>query len=146
VRIRRRELVQLELADIDSERRRLLIRSGKRAKDRVVPIGDRALGWIDAYIARARGELLASRASRTVFVTRTGCALHPIQLWMLVRRCIERAGIAKPGSCHPFRHSAATLMLGGGADVRCIHNRGIRSTRVQNSSRDARRRMGGPSE
>lgn len=118
--IRRRELGRLELADIDRERETLMIRSGKGRKDRVVPIGERALAWIDQYLARSRPELLSNQRSRVLFVTKTGRPMHPNQLSMLVRRYIERAGIAKPGACHLFRHSAATLMLEGDADIRYI--------------------------
>ena len=118
--IRRRELGRLELADIDRERKTLMIRSGKGRKDRVVPIHTRALGWIDQYLARSRPELLLNQRSRVLFVTKTGRPMHPNQLSMLVRRYVERAGIAKPGGCHLFRHSAATLMLEGDADIRYI--------------------------
>ena len=110
----------LEWTDIDRERRTVFIRSGKGRKDRVVPIGERALVWIDRYLTRSRPELLGGRRSRTLFVTKTGRPMHPNQLSMLVRRYVERAGITKPGACHLFRHSAATLMLHGGADVRYI--------------------------
>ena len=86
----------------------------------MVPIHARALAWIDQYVARARPELLAGRPTRLLFVTKTGRAMHLNQVSMLVRRYVERAGITKPGGCHLFRHSAATLMLEGGADVRFI--------------------------
>ena len=118
--IRRRELGRLELADIDRERGTVLIRSGKGRKDRVVPIHARALAWIDQYLARSRPQLSLGQSTRLLFVTKTGRPMHPNQLSMLVRRYVERAGIAKPGGCHLFRHSAATLMLEGGADVRYI--------------------------
>jgi len=118
--IRRRELGRLELADIDRQRQTLLIRSGKGRKDRVVPIHARALGWIDQYLARSRPRLLLDGSTRVLFVTKTGRPMHPNHLSMLVRRYVQRAGIAKPGGCHLFRHSAATLMLEGGADIRYI--------------------------
>ena len=118
--MRRRELGRLELTDLDRQRQSVLIRSGKGRKDRVVPIHARALAWIDQYLARSRPRLLVDHRSRVLFITKTGRPLHPNQLSMLVRRYVERAGIAKPGGCHLFRHSAATLMLEGGADVRYI--------------------------
>jgi integrase/recombinase XerD len=118
--MRRRELGRLELPDIDRERGTVLIRSGKGRRDRVVPIGRRALAWIDQYLARSRPRLVVDHRSRVLFITKTGRAMHPNQLSMLVRRYVERAGITKPGGCHLFRHSAATLMLEGGADVRYI--------------------------
>jgi integrase/recombinase XerD len=118
--IRRQELARLELGDVDRERHTFLIRQGKGKKDRVVPIGDRGLAWIDKYQREARPQLLRDEGRQTLFLSNTGRPLHLNHLSQIVRGYVKRAGIAKRGACHLFRHTAATLMLEGGADVRYI--------------------------
>ena len=118
--LRRAELLSLEESDLDRERTTLLVRRGKGNKDRFVPIGVRALAWIDKYLRDARPQLVDDPTTTTLFLTSTGRRLHPNQMSALVRRYLLRAGIAKPGACHLFRHTTATLMLNGGADVRFI--------------------------
>lgn len=118
--LRREEVLRLELSDVDRERSTVLVRCGKGSKDRFVPIGARAIAWIDKYLAEVRCDFVQDSTNLTVFLTLTGRAMHPNQLSALVRRYLERAGIAKAGACHLFRHSTATLMLEAGADVRYI--------------------------
>ena len=84
-----------------------------------MPIGSRALEWINKYLHDGRAALLAE-ATDTLFLTSRGNSFHPNNLSALVRGYVVAAGITKPGSCHIFRHTAATLMLEGGADVRSI--------------------------
>jgi integrase/recombinase XerD len=78
------------------------------------------LAWVEKYVAQSRPKLLAGASSPLLYVTNTGRMMHPNQLSALVRAYLERAGIAKRGACHIFRHTAATLMLEGGADARYI--------------------------
>lgn len=118
--LRRSEALALERADLDREQGVLLVRQGKGHKDRFVPIGQRALAWIDRYLREARPRLTDDPRQRLLFVTRTGRRMHPNQLSGLVRRLLEQAGITKAGACHLFRHATATLMLQGGADIRYI--------------------------
>jgi integrase/recombinase XerD len=118
--LRREEVLSLDLSDLDRDRLTVLVRRGKGNKDRFVPIGARALAWVDRYAAQSRPQLLAGASSPLLFVTNTGRMMHPNQLSALVREYLQRAGIAKQGACHLFRHTAATLMLEGGADVRYI--------------------------
>jgi len=116
--LRREESLRLEHTDLDRERRTLLVRRGKGKKDRVVPIGQRALAWLDKYLAAAR-PLLARRAdSPLLFVSRNGHGLHPNQLSKIVRQYLLGAGVDKAGAAHLLRHTTATLMLDAGADVR----------------------------
>ncbi|MEK7751566.1 MAG: tyrosine-type recombinase/integrase [Acidobacteriota bacterium] len=118
--LRRDEALALEHTDLDRQRGTLLVRRGKGKKDRFVPIGARALAWIDKYLAEAR-PLLARRAETPLlFVSKNGHRLHGNQLSKIVRDYLRGAGIAKPGACHLFRHTTATLMLEAGADVRYI--------------------------
>jgi integrase/recombinase XerD len=118
--LRRQEVLSLELSDIDRGRHVILVRLGKGKKDRYVPVGERALHWLDKYLAEARPLLLgaAETPSQLVFVTQRGRAVHPNQLSSQVRRLMNQAGITKVGSCHLFRHTAASLMLDAGADIR----------------------------
>jgi len=118
--LRREEVLALQLADLDRERSTVLVRRGKGNKDRFVPIGARAVAWIEKYLVEARPALLGGVFTPNLFVTRTGRRLTPNQLSATVRDYLEQAGVAKQGACHLFRHTAATLMLEGGADVRYI--------------------------
>ena len=118
--LRRAEALALELSDVDRRRRAVLVRCGKGGKDRVAPIGRRALAWLDKYLAEARPELAERSTTELLFITSTGRAILPNHLSAVVRKYLKRAGVAKPGACHLFRHTAATLMLEGGADVRYI--------------------------
>ena len=117
--IRRAELINLQLSDLSRDTGTLLIRQGKGRKDRVVPIGPRAVEWIDKYEADGREELI-DQPTETLFLTTRGNAIHPNVLSYLVREYMTAAGIFKRGSCHLLRHTAATLMLEGGADLRSL--------------------------
>jgi integrase/recombinase XerD len=118
--MRRAELIGLHRWEIDFERGVVTIRSGKGDKDRVVPIGDRALAWITAYLERSRPRLLKGTDDGTVFLTNRGKAFSLVRLTGMVETYINKSGIGKRGSCHLFRHAAATLMLDHGADIRAI--------------------------
>lgn len=118
--IRRLELISLKLYDLDSRLGVARVRQGKGKKDRVVPIGERALAWIDRYLAHARPHLVVVGDDHTLFLTTLGEPLLPDCLTALVRTYVKASGIAKPGACHLFRHTCATAMLENGADVRLI--------------------------
>lgn len=118
--MRRMELVNLTVPDIDLERGTVLIRQGKGRKDRMIPIGERALGWIGRYLAHARLHLVKPPDEGTLFLTREGEAFNGEWLSNIVSRYVDQANLGKRGSCHLFRHTMATLMLEGGADVRYI--------------------------
>lgn len=118
--IRRSELVHLHLQDIDGERGTLIVRQGKGKKDRMIPIGERAVAWVGKYASDVRPELACGRDEGTLFLNRHGETISPNNLTTLVRGYIENARIGKRGSCHLFRHTMATLMLENGADIRFI--------------------------
>lgn len=118
--MRRMEIANLKLYDIDAERGVVMVRQGKGKKDRVIPIGERALAWIAKYIADARPELQAGLDDATVFLTDLGEPFDRSQLTHLVRQYLEKSKLGKTGGCHLFRHTAATLMLENGADIRVI--------------------------
>jgi integrase/recombinase XerD len=118
--IRRAELVNLAVFDVDVERRALMVREGKGRKDRMVPIGKRAAAWCERYLAEVRPELAREPDNGVLFLTVTGIAIYSQNLSRLVSSYVRRSGIGKPGSCHLFRHTMATLMLEGGADIRYV--------------------------
>lgn len=118
--IRRLELVGLSVFDVDAERGTLMVRQGKGRKDRVVPIGERALAWVRKYVDEARGELVRSASDTTLFLSNLGDAFEPDRVTELVRDYVDAADLGKRGACHLFRHSMATLMLEHGADIRFI--------------------------
>jgi integrase/recombinase XerD len=118
--VRRSELVSLRLTDVDPERGTLLVREGKGRRDRMVPVGERALGWIERYTRDVRPELVVLPDCGALFLTTLGEQLTPDYLTQQVRRFVLAAELGKSGSCHLFRHTMATLMLEGGADVRYI--------------------------
>ncbi len=96
------------------------MRQGKGNKDRVVPLGERGKAWLVAYRDRVRPGLVAGRDPGMLFLSRDGRPLEPKRLSEKVRGYVEAADVGKPGSCHLLRHTAATLMLEGGADIRFI--------------------------
>lgn len=118
--IRRGELVGLRLYDLDADRRSLFINQGKGKKDRVVPIGERALAWTERYLAEVRPHFVVEPDDGWLLLGQDGFPLSPAWATARVRRYLDAAGIAKTGSCHLFRHTMATLMLEGGADIRFI--------------------------
>lgn len=118
--IRRSELVGLTLYDVDRERMLLAIRQGKGQKDRLVPLGERALGWLEKYLDDVRPEFAPSPDDGALFLSHVGEPLAAGYVTHLVRRYIAAADIGKQGSCHLFRHTMATLMLENGADIRFI--------------------------
>jgi integrase/recombinase XerD len=118
--MRRSELMGLGLFDLDRERGTVMIRQGKGKKDRMIPIGERAIAWIDRYQTQVRPELIIERGNATLFLTQAGEAFTPDRLTQLVRGYVNAADIGKTGSCHLLRHTMATLMLENGADIRYI--------------------------
>ena len=118
--MRRMELINLNIYDIDGERGTLIIRQGKGKKDRMIPIGDRAVKWIDKYLYEIRPTLVISPDHGTLFLTGQGEAFTPGRLTQMVRTYVSASGIGKKGACHLFRHTMATLMLEHGADIRYI--------------------------
>lgn len=118
--LRRMELIGLSLYDLDSDRGTVMVRQGKGKKDRMVPIGERAILWCERYLVAVRPLHVLEPDSGTLFLTAEGSAFTPNRLTALVRGYIDSAALGKRGSCHLFRHTCATLMLEGGADIRFI--------------------------
>jgi integrase/recombinase XerD len=118
--IRRQEAVKLKVYDIDLVNRTVFVYQGKGRKDRMIPIGERAGLWLSKYLHEVRPRLVVEPDPGYVFLTHRGEFLAPDYLTQLVREYVDASGIGKKGSCHVFRHTMATLMLEGGADVRYV--------------------------
>jgi len=118
--LRRQELIDLALDSVDLDRRLLVVRRGKGGKDRVVPMTRRAASCLATYLQRVRPHLVRGADCSAVFVTTHRGPFSPERMSLMVRRYVDAAAIGKRGSCHLFRHTMATLMLEGGADLRYV--------------------------
>ena len=118
--MRKMEMCSLKIKEIDFSRGMIFIIEGKGKKDRVVPVGKRALDWVERYIAEVRPSLVKAPDDGTVFLSNHGKSMYEGGISNIVRKYIKLAGIEKKGACHLFRHTCATLMLEGGADIRYI--------------------------
>jgi integrase len=118
--LRRSELTRLRVFDLDIERLTLAVRQGKGRKDRMIPTGERAAAWAARYLADTRPRLAVEPDDGILFLTVDGTPFSPDRLTGLVADYVKRSGVGKPGACHLFRHTMATLMLEGGADIRFI--------------------------
>jgi integrase/recombinase XerD len=118
--MRRKELMNLLVYDISFEQGTIFIREGKGKRDRVIPIGERALAWVRKYLYEERPKLVMMPDSGHLFLSDQGEQLSSTRLTEIVRECVDAANLGKKGSCHLFRHTCATLMLEGGADIRFI--------------------------
>jgi len=93
---------------------------GKGAKERLVPLGELALDWLERYLAEARPVLLAGRPSDALFVTARAQAMTRQAFWYAIKRHAGQAGIVAPLSPHTLRHAFATHLLNHGADLRVV--------------------------
>jgi integrase/recombinase XerD len=118
--LRRTELCRLELSDLNTERRTLHVRQGKGKKDRVVPVGQRAVLWPERYLKEVRPRLSLDTRTQALFLTGYGDAFNPDVVSRMVSSWLKQAGLKSKGCCHVLRHSCATHMLENGADIRFI--------------------------
>ncbi len=112
------ELINLRIADIEFEAGFIRV-LGKGDKERLVPLGDFANEAIRKYI-EVRDQKKVGRESNVLFVNKIGRAFSRVSLWKIVRAAVIRAGITKRVTPHTFRHTFATHMLEGGADLRVV--------------------------
>ena len=114
------EAVGLDVDDIDTHARSVLLR-GKGGKQRLVPVGRPAITALDAYLVRGRPELAGrGRGIPAIFLNARGGRLSRQSAWQVLQDAAERAGITAAVSPHTLRHSFATRLLDGGADVRVV--------------------------
>ena len=93
---------------------------GKGNKERVVPLGRKAVAALRRYIDTARPQLVRPRSTANIFLTKRGTPFAPVTLWLRVKQRVRRAGIARNVTPHMLRHSFATHLLEHGADLRVI--------------------------
>jgi integrase/recombinase XerD len=117
--LRASEAVGLELADVDLQEGVLLAR-GKGAKERIVPIGGRAVAATDAYLGRGRPQLVGVQVQAKLLVNRRGGGLTRQGLYKIVQGHARRAGLERKMSPHTLRHTFATHLLAGGCDLRSL--------------------------
>ena len=93
---------------------------GKGGKERLVPLGEEALAWVERYLHEARPALLGGRSHEALFVTQRGEGMTRQAFWYLIKRYASAAGIRAPLSPHSLRHAFATHLLNHGADLRVL--------------------------
>ncbi|WP_370246606.1 site-specific tyrosine recombinase XerD [Nocardioides sp.] len=114
------EAVGLDVDDLDPADETVLLR-GKGGKERLVPVGRFAREALDAYLVRGRPALAAARGGQpALFLNSRGGRLSRQSAWAILVRTAERAGVTREVSPHTLRHSFATHLLDGGADVRVV--------------------------
>jgi integrase/recombinase XerD len=117
--LRRAELLGLTPADVYADGV-VRVLDGKGRRDRLVPIGARALAWVDRYRHEARPPLDPSGIAVELFIARGGLPLCPAALDRLLAAYLRAASITTPGGCHLLRHTCATLLLEGGASLDAV--------------------------
>jgi integrase/recombinase XerD len=113
------ELVQLPSIHLGLDEGVVRIR-GKGSRERLVPFGAEAHGWLQRYLAQARPFILGRQACEALFVTRRGAGMTRQMFWRLIKRYAAVAGITAPLSPHTLRHAFATHLLNHGADLRAV--------------------------
>jgi integrase/recombinase XerD len=113
------ELVGLTMASLNL-RQGVLRVVGKGGKERLVPVGQEALRWIERYVADARPELVRGSPTAALFPSRRGRPMTRQTFWHAVKRYAAQAGIERTVSPHTLRHAFATHLLNHGADLRAV--------------------------
>lgn len=113
------ELVNLDIAQVNQQQGVVRI-TGKGGKERLVPLGEMALDWLQRYLGEARAEILKERPCDAVFPSRRGRAMTRQTFWHALRRYAIQARITRQLSPHVLRHSFATHLLNHGADLRVV--------------------------
>ncbi|MDQ8204907.1 site-specific tyrosine recombinase XerD [Pelagicoccus sp. SDUM812003] len=113
------ELTGLQLQQMDLEIGALKV-FGKGSKERVCPIGRKAIAALERYLEVGRPQLVRAKTGSSVFISSRGSAISRKTIWVLIRKYASLAGIDKPVKPHMLRHSFATHLLSGGADLRVI--------------------------
>ena len=113
------ELVGLELISVNLNQGVVRI-TGKGGKERLVPLGEEAISWLQRYLREARPALMNGHGSPLMFVTARKNGMTRQAFWYAIRKHAQAAGIGRPVSPHMLRHSFATHLLNHGADLRVV--------------------------
>ncbi len=113
------ELLSLKMDSIDIKEGFVFV-TGKGGKERGIPLGEEACSWVDYYIKKARPHFLKDKRSYFLFLNRYGNRISRMGFWKILKKYVKKAGIEKRVTPHTFRHSFATHLLMGGADIRSI--------------------------
>lgn len=113
------ELVKLEAGQISLVQGVVRV-MGKGSKERLVPMGEDAVNWVERYLSEARAALLKQHVSQMLFVTRRGDGMTRHAFWHIIKRYAAKVGIEKHLSPHTLRHAFATHLLNHGADLRVV--------------------------
>lgn len=113
------EAVNLRLADLTLKERFVVV-FGKGSKQRVVPIGKEATFWLRNYLSKGRGKLAGELSQNFVFLNNRGRRLSRMGAWKVLQSYVKKSGIQKKVHPHTLRHSFATHLLKGGADLRTV--------------------------
>ncbi len=113
------ELIGLKISDLNLDTG-YLITCGKGEKERIVPLGDSAISWLEKYLEDVRTILDKGSGEGFIFLNRSGKSLSRQYFWKVIKNYAKKAGIKKEISPHTIRHSFATHLLAGGADLRSV--------------------------
>ncbi len=114
------ELIGLKLSDLHTEVEFIKV-TGKGSKERLIPIGKTAVKYIQIYLDNYRNKLtIADRHADFLFLNRRGKPLSRVMVFLIIKELADKAGLQKNVSPHTFRHSFATHLIEGGADLRAV--------------------------
>jgi integrase/recombinase XerD len=119
--LRASELIALTVGDVQTTAGYVKV-YGKGGKERLVPVGEMAAVQLDDYLLEGRPQLLKARPAVHLFVNRSAAGLTRQGLWKIIKKYMHQATIQKPFSPHTLRHSFATHLLEGGADLRSLQH------------------------
>jgi integrase/recombinase XerD len=114
------ELINLKLQDLFLQEEVIRV-LGKGSKERLIPIGSSAIKWVEEYLSKSRSLIMKiSKSGNYVFLNSRGTKFSRMGVWKIIDRYVKEAGIKKQVHPHTFRHSFATHLLEGGADLRAV--------------------------
>lgn len=117
LRVSEMSSIRIQQVDLDQGFIRVF---GKGSKERLVPVGDRAIRAINRYLSAARPHFVKPRTGSALFLSERGLPISRKTIWVIVKSCAKKAGVSQPIKPHVLRHSFATHLLSGGADLRAI--------------------------